>query len=95
MKTMRYRIRVIALVLVCSLLFVVLWTAKAAFFMAGEDPEKPSESPVISSSLPPDPWAAPTPDPAETAMSFPEGTEAPTEESPSSSPAPLFDTTGL
>ena len=99
MKTMRYRIRVIALVLVCAVLAVVLWTAKEAWFPAAGLPEEtpaetPAETPVESAaSLPPDPWAEPTPSPSGEPAASPAGTEIPAGETPSSSP--LFDTFGL
>ena len=44
MKTMRYRIRVIALALVCALLAVMLWTAKEAWFPADSGTEIPAET---------------------------------------------------
>ena len=90
MKTMRYRIRVIALVLVCALLALILWTAKAAWFPDGGEPDKPAES---VSALPPDPWAAPVPSPSEQASAPLEETASPAVETPSSEP--LFDTFGL
>ena len=93
MKTMRYRIRIITLVLICALLAVVLLTAKSAWFPDGFAPETPAEStpsvspatPSESVSLPaPDPWADPAPD-AETPL--------PAEET--AAPDPLFNTFGL
>ena len=95
MKTMRYRIRVIALVLVCAVLAVVLWTAKEAWFPAAGLPEAtPAETPVESAaSLPPDPWAEPTPSPSGEPAASPAGMEVPAGETPSS--GPLFDTFGL
>ena len=95
MKTMRYRIRVITLVLVCSVLAVVLWAAKAAWFQSGERAKKQAESPAMSVSAILDPWADPTPEPAQTqSVSAPESSVPPDETSfPSSEP--LFDTTGL
>ena len=95
MKTMRYRIRVIALVLVCTVLAVVLWTAKEAWFpTAGLPEETQAETPAESAaSLPPDPWAEPTPSPSGEPAASPAGTEVPAGETPSS--GPLFDTFGL
>ena len=91
MKIMRYRIRVIALVLVCAVLAVVLWTVKEAWFPAAGVPE---ETPAASAaSLPPDPWAEPTPSPSGEPGASPAGTEIPAGETPSS--GPLFDTFGL
>ena len=95
MKTMRYRIRVIALVLVCAVLAVVLWTAKEAWFPAAGLPEEtPAETPMESAvSLPQDPWAEPTPSPSGEPAASPAGTDIPAGETPSS--GPLFDTFGL
>lgn len=90
MKTMRYRIRVIALVLVCALLAVVLWTARAAWFPDGSEPDEPAES---VSALPPDPWAEPVPSPPDPASASPESAASPAVETPS--PEPLFNTFGL
>ena len=90
MKTMRYRVRVIALVLVCAMLAVVLWTAKEAWFPAVDEPEAPAET---VSSLPPDPWADPTPAPSGEPAASPAETEVPADETPSS--GPLFNTFGL
>lgn len=90
MKTMRYRIRVIALALVFALLAVMLWTAKEAWFPADSGTEIPAET---VSSLPPDPWADPTPSPSGKPAASPAETETQPGETPSS--GPLFDTFGL
>jgi cytoskeletal protein RodZ len=96
MKTMRYRIRVLTLVLVCALLAVMLWTAKSIWVKAPEETPVPSAE-SLSPSLP-DPWAEPTPAPSASSSS---------EETPSSwetasppagetrTPEALFDTFGL
>ena len=90
MKTMRYRIRVIALVLICSLLAVVLWTAKAAWFPAGDTSENSS---TFSSVQTEDPWSEPTSPQAGETQDSTEETPVQAEEMPS--PEPLFDTFGL
>ena len=93
MKTMRYRIRIITLVLICALLAVVLLTVKSAWLPDGISPETPAEStPSVSpetssesvSPAAPDPWAEP--------VSVPE-TGSPAETT--STPDPLFNTFGL
>ena len=93
MKTMRYRIRIITLVLICALLAAALWTARSAWFPDGFSPETPAESaPSVSpeassesaSPAAPDPWAEP--------VSVPE-TGSPAETT--STPDPLFNTFGL
>ncbi len=91
MKTTRHRIRVIALVLVCALFSVVLWTARAIWIPAsGGGQDDPS---AASASLLSDPWAAPTPAPTG-------GSAIPTEETgwveeETLTPEPLFNTFGL
>ena len=82
MKTLRYRIRVIALALVCALLATVLWTAKTVWFPDADVPALPS----AAVSSPPDPWAEPAPSRTPDPGTAPEETPA---------PDPLFDTTGL
>ena len=62
MKTMRYRIRVLTLALICALLAVTLWTAKFVWFHAPEATPIPSGE-SLSPSLP-DPWTDPTPVPS-------------------------------
>ncbi len=110
MKTMRYRIRVIALVLVIAILGVMLWCARALFFpdlaVFPLSPENPSVSPSVYPSLPasPDPWTT-TPDPASlpqdpwatlpTPNPLPSDSGVPAETLPVPSPEPLFDTFGL
>ena len=110
MKTMRYRIRVIALVLVIAILGVMLWCARALFFpdlsVFPLSPENPSVSPSVSPSLPasPDPWIT-TPDPASLPQDpwatlpqpdlSPSDSGVPAEITPVPSQAPLFDTFGL
>ena len=90
MKTLRYRIRVIALALVCALLAAVIWTVKSAWFSDAVVPEPPADA---VSSVPPDPWADPVPAGTSGPQASPEETPLPAEETPS--PEPLFDTTGL
>lgn len=54
MKTMRYRIRVLTLALVCGLLAVILWTGKSVWFPAPETspiPSAESLSPVLPGSM--------------------------------------------
>ena len=87
---MRYRIRVIALVLICSLLAVILWIAKSFWF-----PVLPVEdiSVVSVSPLQPDPWSNPTPSSSAESLFLPEESIPPPQDSPS--PEPLFDTYGL
>lgn len=96
MKTMRYRIRVLTLALVCGLLAVILWTAKAVWFDTPEVtpiPSAESLSPVL-----PDPWAEPTPFPSsspsaeETPPSGETAAPSAVEAQPSEA---LFDTFGL
>ena len=89
MKTMRYRIRVITLVVVCSLLLTVLWTAKEAWFPAAGGSDTPAES---VSSLPPDPWTDPAPSSSAEPAGSPAETDMPVE---TPSAGPLFDTFGL
>ena len=91
MKTMRYRIRIITLVLICALLAVVLLTAKSAWLPDGISPETPEETaqpvfsePPSSSPAGSDPWA----DPAPASETVP-----PAEET--AAPDPLFNTFGL
>ena len=91
MKTMRYRIRIITLDLICALLAVVLLTVKSAWLPDGISPETPAETaqPVFSeapSSSPAgsDPWADPVPT---------SETVSPAEET--AAPDPLFNTFGL
>lgn len=81
----------ISLVLVCALLSVVLWTARAVWIpAAGGGPDDP---PAASSSLLPDPWADPTPAPDGRPAISPEETASVKEETPT--PEPLFNTFGL
>jgi hypothetical protein len=94
LKIMRYRIRIITLVLVCALLAVALWTAKSAWYPDGIRPDTPEEAvqPVaseVSSSSPSgqDPWADPV-DPAPAAETVPSPEETPASD-------PLFNTFGL
>ena len=93
MKTMRYRIRIITLVLICALLAVVLLTAKSAWLPDGISPETPAEStPSVSpetssesvSPAAPDPWADPAP-----------AAETPPPAEETATPDPLFNTFGL
>ncbi len=91
MKIMRYRIRIITLVLVFALLAVALWTAKAAWFPEDAIPEPPEETaqPAVSnvplaSPADSDPWADPVHDTETTPP--PAGTAAPDQ---------LFNTFGL
>ncbi len=86
MKTMRYRIRVIALAMVCALLAVVIWTARTAWFPGGigMGPTVPPAASAAPSD--PDPWADPTTAPSEDLTDLPE-------ETPSAEP--LFVTFGL
>ena len=93
MKTMRYRIRIITLVLICALLSVVLLTAKSAWFPDGFTPKTPAEStPSVSpetssesvSPAAPDPWADPAP-----------AAETPPSAEETATPDPLFNTFGL
>ena len=91
MKTIRYRIRIITLVLICALLAVVLWTAKSAWFPDIIGPENPEETaqPVFSeapsaSPADPDPWADPSP-----------AAEATPPAEETAAPDPLFNTFGL
>ncbi len=96
MKTMRYRIRVLTIALVCGLLAVILWTGKSVWFPAPETspiPSAESLSPVL-----PDPWAEPTPFPSsspsaeETQPSAETAAPSAVETQP---PEALFDTFGL
>ena len=102
MKTMRYRIRVIALFLVASLLMLLLWIARALWFPPDAAPEPSaalvspavSASPLSSPSETPADWVWTAPvlspaEPAESPFSPPAGTEAP------GTPEPLYDTYGL
>ena len=89
MKTLRYRIRLIALALVCALLAAVLWTVKSVWFSEEAAPEEPSGS--VSSPLP-DPWAETAPSGSADPLASPEETPAQAE---TPSPEPLFDTNGL
>ena len=91
---MRYRIRIITLVLVCALLAVTLWTAKSAWFPDGIRPETTEDAvPPVTSEAPasspsgPDPWADPV-DPVPAAETVPSPEETP-------APDPLFNTFGL
>lgn len=84
MKTMRYRIRVIALALVAALLAVLLWSVRAAWLPSGEPQDIPQESAVSLSPDPAVPDASPAPD--ESPSTLPEET---------ATPEPLFDTFGL
>ena len=95
MKMMRYRIRVITLVLICLLFAVILFLVKSAWFRNVEEPETHLDSFSVSSSIQPASWADPTPDLSETKPDLPKETVSPAAEAPSASPAPLFDTTGL
>jgi len=89
MKTMRYRIRVIVLLLVTALLATALWCTKEIWFPAGIAPTSPVQtaSPSVSPSASPAPsstthvewWETPVPSPAEE----------------TSTPEPLFNTFGL
>ena len=63
MKTMRYRIRVIALLLVVSFLGVMLWCAHDIWLPSGIFPEM-SPEPVPSASAEPLPSETPSPSPA-------------------------------
>ena len=96
MKTMRYRIRVLTLALVCGLLAVILWTAKSVWFPAPEATPIPSADSL--SSVLPDPWAEPTPFPSsspsaeETQPSAETAAPSAVETQP---PEALFDTFGL
>lgn len=89
MKTMRYRIRVIALILVTTLLILVFWCVHDIWFPAGFSPAVPAET------------ASPSATPSVT-PSFPVTTQAEWWETAAPSPAtdvltpePLFDTFGL
>ena len=86
MKIMRYRIRIITLVLVCALLAVALWTAKSAWYPEEAVQPVPSEVPSSSPSGQ-DPWADPV-DPAPAAETVPSPEETPASD-------PLFNTFGL
>lgn len=89
MKTMRYRIRLITLVLVAALLASLLLCIRTVWIPAASDtePAVPSEVPA-ESALPADveptavPKGAGTPEPAAT-------------KEPVATPDPLFDTYGL
>ena len=94
MKTMRYRIRIVTLVLICALLAVVLLTVKSAWLPDGISPATPEETaqpvfsePPSSSPAGSDPWADPV-DPVPAAEAVPSPEETPASD-------PLFNTFGL
>lgn len=103
---MRYRIRVIALVLVIAILGVMLWCTRALFFPDLAILPLSTETPTVSPSLPasPDPWTT-TPGPDSlpqdpwaslpTPNPIPSDSGVPAETLPVPSPEPLFDTFGL
>ena len=85
MKTMRYRIRMITLLLVCALLFSVLLCVRSVWFPSGLVIGKPEVSPdpvlfPASPEITPAPSGQWPPLPADNALPSPE---------------PLFDTFGL
>lgn len=96
MKTMRYRIRVITLLLIAALILVSLWSFRAVLFPGGEIFGKtisvlsePSDSPAPTES------SAPTPSPADSTQD-PAGAWPPPESAAETgTPQPLFDTNGL
>lgn len=61
MKTMRYRIRVITLLLIISLIAMILWCVHDIWFPQGFSPALPSESPVSSPSVTPENTETPVP----------------------------------
>lgn len=95
MKTMHYRIRVVALALVVSLFAVILWIVKTVWVSSGDGSgiSPDHEALVAVPSSEPDPWLSPVINPEETVSTFQAETAAPSAEMPS--PEPLFDTTGL
>ncbi len=95
MKTMRYRIRLVTLVLVSALLAVLLWCVRSAWLPAAgsSDPAEPSVAPsdlfaADAADFTPVPKGSAPPDTSE----LPEESPSP---GPSSAPDPLFDTFGL
>lgn len=90
MKTMRYRIRLIALILVTVLLFLVLWCVHDIWFPSGLSPVFPAETASPSLSPP----VTPSPLPATTQAEWWE-TVVPSPTIDALTPEPLFDTFGL
>ena len=89
MKTMRYRIRLITLVLVAALLASLLWCIRTLWIPAVSDTEQETPSEVPAESVLPA-SAAPT--------AVPKGSGTPESsatEEPAATPNPLFDTYGL
>jgi len=89
MKTMRYRIRVIAMMLVTALLFLVLWCTHDIWFPSGISPAAPAVS-VSPSGSP-----SATLSPAETTHMEWWETPSPVPSAEPVTPEPLFDTFGL
>ena len=88
MKIMRYRIRVVALILICAILAVLLWIIEASWFQ-NTPPEE--NLPVTLSS--PDLGSGPVWDQDHGTTVPADSAEIITESTPS--PEPLFDTSGL
>ena len=107
MKTMRYRIRVIALVLICSLLILLLWIARSLCFPADPSaapspaPESPGQS--VPSASPAgisfdSPWETPVlPSPVDSSSESPAESPAVSSGNPEMTvtPEPLYDIFGL
>ena len=94
MKAMRYRIRIITLVLICALLLVVIWIVRSVWFPAAFTPESPEESAPASdvSEVPAESVTPALQDPREDTV-FPGKTASPAENT--AVPDPLFNTYGL
>ncbi len=98
MKTMRYRIRVITLLLIAALILVSLWSFRALLFPNGEIFGKtisllsePTVSPAPEDSSTP----APSSTPADSTLNPAGGWPPLDSASDTSTPLPLFDTNGL
>ena len=107
MKTMRYRIRVIALVLICSLLILLLWIARSLWLPA-DSSALPSPVPESSGQFVPSvspagigfdsPWETPVlPSPADSSSESPAESPAVSSGNPEMTvtPEPLYDIFGL
>ncbi len=89
MKIMRYRIRIVTLLLVSALLILLFWTVRAAWIpsLSISLPSVATDAASVSPAVFPSPAASVSPDVLPSPSSF--------AAEPTPSPAPLYDTFGL